>query len=524
MKQAVDPQTNRPQAKFVYSVTELEALLAQPADQRPIAMIHCIEGGHSIGVADPARYSGVSTAAGPPAQPGGAFPARHRLYGPGALLQERPDAPLLPLAGEHPEIWLLSRRARPDAGADPQGRGGGREDGGARHAGGCLALHAAGPQASVRHYRQARPILASHVGAYAINPDPYNLQDWELRRIAESGGVTGVIFMNYWLMPHETGRGLNFIVHHIRHMIDTAGSEHVGIGTDFDGFTDPPDDLRDASELPRLTQRLLAEGFNLETLTRLWGGNALRALRQGWGKRTLKAGSAQGMHLPQRRYPMPQFNEIQQARAQHEATLMRKPNVVGVGVSYKSVAGESSGELCMAVLVQQKLPKAGLSAEALVPAGAGRRAHGCDPGGRAAGTASAHRPLAPGARRHQPGALPDHGRHLWLHRARQDLRGAADPLQQPRAGQQQQRQPRRPHPAARAGRRRAGCPGHPGAPGALRPHPIQRRAGIVQHRRQRSRHGQRPGAPARLQPPAADHPRQPAGRQPGGCRRGPPDQ
>jgi hypothetical protein len=64
---------------------------------------------------------------------------------------------------------------------------------------------------------------------------------------------------------------------------------------------------------------------------------------------------------------MPQFNEIQQARAQHESALMRKPNVVGVGVSYKSVAGERSGELCMAVLVQQKLPKAGLSAEALVP-------------------------------------------------------------------------------------------------------------------------------------------------------------
>ena len=64
---------------------------------------------------------------------------------------------------------------------------------------------------------------------------------------------------------------------------------------------------------------------------------------------------------------MPQFNEIQQARAQHEFALMRKPNVVGVGVSYKSVAGESSGELCMAVLVQQKLPKAGLSSEALVP-------------------------------------------------------------------------------------------------------------------------------------------------------------
>jgi hypothetical protein len=42
----------------------------------------------------------------------------------------------------------------------------------------------------------------------------------------------------------------------------------------FDGFTDPPDDLENGSQLPRLTQRLLAEGYS----------NALRVLRQEWGK------------------------------------------------------------------------------------------------------------------------------------------------------------------------------------------------------------------------------------------------
>ena len=64
---------------------------------------------------------------------------------------------------------------------------------------------------------------------------------------------------------------------------------------------------------------------------------------------------------------MTQFAQIQQARDQYKAALMGKPNVVGVGVSYKSVSGQSTGELCMAVLVQKKLPKAGLTAEALVP-------------------------------------------------------------------------------------------------------------------------------------------------------------
>jgi membrane dipeptidase len=128
------------------------------------------------------------------------------------------------------------------------------------------------------------PLLATHVGAYEINPDPYNLQDWELRQIAESGGAVGVIFMNYWLMPRESHRGLNFIFRTLQHFIQQAGIEHVAFGSDFDGFTDPPDDLRDASELPKLTQRLVAEGLSPQDIKKILGANGLRVLRQGWGR------------------------------------------------------------------------------------------------------------------------------------------------------------------------------------------------------------------------------------------------
>jgi membrane dipeptidase len=58
----------------------------------------------------------------------------------------------------------------------------------------------------------------------------------------------------------------------------------VGIGSDFDGFTDPPDDMKDASELPHLTQRLLSEGYSQEMIQKIWGGNALRVFREGWKK------------------------------------------------------------------------------------------------------------------------------------------------------------------------------------------------------------------------------------------------
>ncbi|HEX7973606.1 MAG TPA: membrane dipeptidase [Anaerolineales bacterium] len=129
-------------------------------------------------------------------------------------------------------------------------------------------------------------MLATHVGAYEINPSPYNLADWEVRRIARDGGVVGVIFMPYWLMPKPSGQGVNFLSRHIQYLVDTGGEEAVGIGTDFDGFTTPPDDLDNASQMPRLTQRLVVDGHNEERIKKILGGNALRAICDGWGRKS----------------------------------------------------------------------------------------------------------------------------------------------------------------------------------------------------------------------------------------------
>ena len=68
-----------------------------------------------------------------------------------------------------------------------------------------------------------------------------------------------------------------------------GGSDIVGIGTDFDGFTDPPDEITDMSELPRLTKYLkcLTKGlgkqkYSDDILAKFLGGNALRVLKEGW--------------------------------------------------------------------------------------------------------------------------------------------------------------------------------------------------------------------------------------------------
>ena len=257
-------------ARMARSVGELDAILSEGGD-RPVAVVHNVEGGHSLdkdlhnldrfferGVAYLTIAHFYRNEAVHPVFP---YPESVQLLG---CFQGGRDLSLgLTEFGEQ----VVERMVE---------------------LGMILDISHCTPPARKRIYDivgKRSPIIASHVGAYEINPSPYNLKDWEIRRIAETGGLSAVIFMNYWLMPHETKRGLNFIARTIKHFAGVGGIDHVGIGSDFDGFTDPPDDLKDASQLENLTQRLIAEGYRREEIHKIWGGNALRVLREGWGKR-----------------------------------------------------------------------------------------------------------------------------------------------------------------------------------------------------------------------------------------------
>ncbi|MBN1658794.1 MAG: membrane dipeptidase [Anaerolineae bacterium] len=270
VREAIDPETGKPMGQMVKSVGELDRLLATDGD-RPIAIIHNIEGGHSLdgnldnlsrlfdrGVAYLTLAHFYANEAVHPCFP---YPESVQKFG--CFRGDRDLTLGLTPFGEQVVERMVEM-------------------------GMILDIAHCTPPARRRIYDivgTRAPLLASHVGAYEINPSPYNLQDWELKQIANGGGVVGVILMNYWLMPHETKRGLNFVMRTLDHFGKVAGLDHVGIGTDFDGFTDPPDDLCDASELGRLTQRLIAEGWNEEKIGKIWGGNALRMLRQAWGRR-----------------------------------------------------------------------------------------------------------------------------------------------------------------------------------------------------------------------------------------------
>jgi membrane dipeptidase len=65
---------------------------------------------------------------------------------------------------------------------------------------------------------------------------------------------------------------------HLLHVIRVAGVQHAGIGIDFDGGGGVRG-FEDASDYPKITARLLREGYSREDLQQIWSGNLLRVLR-----------------------------------------------------------------------------------------------------------------------------------------------------------------------------------------------------------------------------------------------------
>ena len=59
----------------------------------------------------------------------------------------------------------------------------------------------------------------------------------------------------------------------------TVGEDHAALGSDWDGAIITPRDMPTCLELPRLVQLMLERGFSPQRITKVLGGNFLRALR-----------------------------------------------------------------------------------------------------------------------------------------------------------------------------------------------------------------------------------------------------
>lgn len=161
------------------------------------------------------------------------------------------------------------------------------------------------------------PVMCSHSCARALCDHRRNLTDDQLRALARNGGVVGVNFYSGFLseefrkadLAQEEERekevaearrrnaddrdigeiydryiarlprpDFEILLRHIDHIAETAGIDHVGLGSDFDGVTNVPLEMDDCTKLPLLTERLLARGYDETDVRKILGGNMLRVI------------------------------------------------------------------------------------------------------------------------------------------------------------------------------------------------------------------------------------------------------
>ncbi len=166
------------------------------------------------------------------------------------------------------------------------------------------------------------PIFASHSSCRAISPVPRNMTDEMIRALAKKGGVIQINFSCDFLNAEvakedeatagkrralrdelarkyandpegmrramqearaamgvsERRATLADVVQHINHVVEIAGVDAVGLGSDFDGIGCAPEGLDSVDKWPNLTRALLEEGYTAREIRKIYGENTLRLM------------------------------------------------------------------------------------------------------------------------------------------------------------------------------------------------------------------------------------------------------
>ncbi len=116
------------------------------------------------------------------------------------------------------------------------------------------------------------PVVVSHTGLQGVHDMWRNIDDEQIRAVADAGGAIGIIYHRNFL----GGRTIDAVVRHIVHCWKVGGEDTPALGSDFDGFIIPPKDLPDCSALPLITQALLDHDVPERIIHKILGANALR--------------------------------------------------------------------------------------------------------------------------------------------------------------------------------------------------------------------------------------------------------
>ena len=167
-----------------------------------------------------------------------------------------------------------------------------------------------GPRTSMDAALASRsPIMATHTFARALSDHDRAKDDDFMKTVADRGGYLGVLALAGFLTdkPQTT---LDDWLNHVDYMVNLAGVDHVGIGTDYFGHSLPPavsdkiSEFMDAlgfrpehkagfservvgfetyENFPHLVEGLASRGYGDEDMAKLIGGNFRRVFAQVCG-------------------------------------------------------------------------------------------------------------------------------------------------------------------------------------------------------------------------------------------------
>ncbi len=121
-----------------------------------------------------------------------------------------------------------------------------------------------------------KPILVSHANAYSLCQHWRNLDDSQLKALAEHGGLIGITQVADFVS--ETQPSTETMIDHMVYIAELIGVEHVALGSDFDGADNMV--IKDVAGYSQLPELLAKRGFTQPEIEMILHKNALSILEQ----------------------------------------------------------------------------------------------------------------------------------------------------------------------------------------------------------------------------------------------------
>lgn len=123
--------------------------------------------------------------------------------------------------------------------------------------------------------------IASHSNCYKLRRHNRNLKDYQLKKISNLGGVTGIVLYNRFLTSKEKA-DLNDVFKHFKHMLNVCGEDHIALGSDFDGapIEDFPKGISEISDIEKIINLLMKNRIKPSIIDKFLGQNILRVLNE----------------------------------------------------------------------------------------------------------------------------------------------------------------------------------------------------------------------------------------------------